>query len=111
MDLLINALAPRLCFVGGLNWQAIQLLGSFLDNHQQATDILQWILLALCLVYLYLAVVIKIWNFFLSKRGDVWDNKEEAQKKFEDEDQIRQLKEWHREKREKKERKRRKKSE
>lgn len=101
----MNALAPRSCFVGVINWQVVQSLKDFLDRHPQATEVLQWILLILCLVYLYVTVVVKLWNLFLSKRGPEWDRRDEEERKIEDEEQIQQVEEYLKRKREKKERK------
>ena len=56
----------------------------------------EWILLVLA-VWIFISIILVktwIWITGLSGRGEVPSNKEDAEKKFEDEEQMKQIKEW-----------------
>jgi len=104
------AFAPPSCFVGVQSWAVIQMLQDFASDHPTAYDVGQWVLLVLCLIYLYVAVVIKLWNLFLTKRGAEWDKYDKEKQEIEDQEQLRYLEEYERRKAEKKRKKKKSRS-
>lgn len=103
----LAALAPPSCFVGVHSWVVAQMLGDFARDHPTIYDAGRWIIIVLCVAYLYFAVVVKLWNLFLSKRGAEWDRRDREEQEIDNQEQLKYLKEYQRQKEEKKKRKRR----
>jgi hypothetical protein len=100
-DIAMSAFSPPLCFVGVMDWQVIQMakdLSSMIDWWEVG----RWAAIIVLSLFVYAVLVIKIWSWIMSRRGEVLNNRDDAEQKKQDEEEVEYIREWRRKREEKK---------